>query len=489
VTADAMNNHPTSSTVDSDFLRWRRWVPKALLVIFCACIALSTFAIWSRNQIDDTDRYVRTVAPLADDPAIQDAIVVTVTNRFSSLVDDAMTRASLPSALDYLAAPITADLVDYVGDMTRDIVTSDQFSQYWEEANRAVHPTVSAILTGNDTNNMTTSGGKVTLDLSPLVQEVKNRLSQRGVNIFDSLPTDRFNTTVVLFDSPELADVQSSIDMLVTLSIVLPILGLISLGGYLWLTPNRRLGIIWAGLGLAATMTLILLILTVVRDLYLDGIASTVNQEAAAAFIDTIGRYFRNGVKVLGLVGLLTAGVAFVTRPGSWLRLGPEAIKRQLSTGWQYLEARWTRLDLPGTLTQHYLAGILALLIAFAGIAIIGLDRSTLGWGLTLLLIAAAGLVIVKLLAVSPTTVQPVPAAVGISGGMVEPARPSSGGSAPAVVFAASVPRDVQPAPDEATHVALIEVARDLSEDDLKVLQRFAIILRDTDRSTATTQQ
>jgi hypothetical protein len=488
VTANTIDPRSTPSTVDAEVLHWRGWVPKTLLVVFCVCMALSSFAIWSRNQISDTDRYVRTVAPLADDPAIQEAIVVGTTNRFASLVDEASTRASLPAPIQYLAAPLRADLINYIEDTTRSIVTSDQFSQYWEEINRAAHPTVSAILTGSSTQNMTTTGGKITLDLAPLVQAVKNQLSQHGVDLFDRLPTGRLDTTVVIFDSPELADVQDGIDLLDSLAIALPIVGLISLGGYLWLAPNRRLGIIWAGLGLAATMTIVLLLLSAARNLYLDGLESDVNRNAAAAFFDTVGHYLRNGIRLLALFGLLVAGAVFATRPGSWLRRGPAAIERQLSHAWEYVAITWRSRETSGAWTQRNLAIILGVLIVACSAAIIWLDRSTLGWVITILLIAAVGMIITKLLAFS-STAQPIPAAVGIPGGMGEPARTSPGGNRPAIVAPANAPREHQVDASEAAQEALLAIARDLSVDDQKVLQRFAIVLRDTGSSQLRAQR
>src|SRR5512143_1873650 len=50
-----------------------------LLILACVLAPLSVTSVWASNQLSDTDQYVATVAPLADDPAVQSAIADKVT--------------------------------------------------------------------------------------------------------------------------------------------------------------------------------------------------------------------------------------------------------------------------------------------------------------------------------------------------------------------------------------------------------------------------
>jgi hypothetical protein len=56
---------------------------------------LSVIAIWTRNQVLNTDRYVATVAPLATEPAIQDLIV----DRLTATLADPDRTAEFASGL------------------------------------------------------------------------------------------------------------------------------------------------------------------------------------------------------------------------------------------------------------------------------------------------------------------------------------------------------------------------------------------------------
>lgn len=54
--------------------RWRTIVASLLIVLGCVLAPLGGVAVWARNQVTNIDRYVRTVAQLASDPAIWRAI-------------------------------------------------------------------------------------------------------------------------------------------------------------------------------------------------------------------------------------------------------------------------------------------------------------------------------------------------------------------------------------------------------------------------------
>jgi hypothetical protein len=376
-------------------VRWKRWLRRALLVVSCLCLVLSVLLIWVRIQIDSTDRFVRTVSPIASNPAIQEAVVTTLTDRFSARLSEATTGDTLTDRQRFLAAPLTSLLTDYVENTVRSVVTSDQFQQFWVNARQAIHPAVSALLTGSSTANMTTANGKVTVDLQPLVQAVVDRLDARGINLFDNIPSDKVDVTFVVADSPQLANVQGLIHTLYRLTVVFPIVALLALGGYLWLSSDRRLGAIWAGLGVATTMAILLLVLAVARWRYVDGLDSTVNQDAAIAFFDIIGRYLRAAMRLIALLGLVVAGVALLIRPkGSKGRV--RTVTARWLTGVRRLGERgWARLDQPWI--ERNRAFLLGVLIAVFCILVITPNRITQGWGRAVALATVIGFVLVWL--------------------------------------------------------------------------------------------
>src|SRR5215212_11429533 len=67
--------------------RWRTVMVVLLIVLGCVLAPLAGVAVWARNQVTDTDRYVTTVTPLASDPAIQQAITDQITAQVFTYID------------------------------------------------------------------------------------------------------------------------------------------------------------------------------------------------------------------------------------------------------------------------------------------------------------------------------------------------------------------------------------------------------------------
>jgi hypothetical protein len=58
-----------------------------LLVLGCALAPVSLVAVWTHNQVSDTDRFVETVGPLIADPSVQQALTDRVTSTVFQYVD------------------------------------------------------------------------------------------------------------------------------------------------------------------------------------------------------------------------------------------------------------------------------------------------------------------------------------------------------------------------------------------------------------------
>ena len=67
--------------------RWRSFWSALLIVVACALAPLSVVAVWAKSEVTDTERYVSTVAPLATDPAVQQAVSARVTEEVLTYID------------------------------------------------------------------------------------------------------------------------------------------------------------------------------------------------------------------------------------------------------------------------------------------------------------------------------------------------------------------------------------------------------------------
>jgi hypothetical protein len=311
--------------------RWRTIVAVVLIVLGCVLAPLAGVAVWARNQVTNTDRYVATVQPLASDPAIQQAVTDQITAQVFTYVDiqaltsqvvDALAARvegrGLPpqaaAALGGLAGPIANGVQGFVRTQVERIVQSQAFADAWVQANRVAHDALVKALTGEGGGAVTVANDTVTLNLAPFIQTVKQRLVAQGFTLAERIP--QVDKSFVLFQSEDITRARSAFNLLNTLGVWLPVIALILIGIGVYVAKDHRRALIGAGLGVAAGMVLLALGLAVFRSIYLDGVpAEVLPHDAAAVLYDTIVRFLRAGLRTLLVLGLVVAAGAFLTGP------------------------------------------------------------------------------------------------------------------------------------------------------------------------------
>src|SRR4051795_7767952 len=80
-----------------------------LITLSCLLAPLSVAAVWASRQVSDTDRYVATVAPLADDPAVQRAVAEAVARAVFKQIDlPGITRQTMDALAENGVPPAVA---------------------------------------------------------------------------------------------------------------------------------------------------------------------------------------------------------------------------------------------------------------------------------------------------------------------------------------------------------------------------------------------
>jgi hypothetical protein len=366
--------------------RWRRISSWVLVVLACILAVLSVVVVFTRNQLLNTDTYVATVAPLASDPAIQTQVAKQVSaNLIARTNVQQRVKDALPSRAGFLAAPLTSELQAAINQATLKAVQSPQFEKAWTAANRASHTQLVNLLTGSQQGALSSSNGKVTIDLSQVEVEAKKRLDARGITVFDRVPAVK-GVKFVLFQSNQLTRIQGVVRFLNRLAVVLPIITVLCFAGGVALTRNRRRGLVRASTGLALSMALILVVLAIARNQYLASISPSQSLDANAAAIDIVTTVLRDTLRIiLVAAALITIGAVLAgnsrlrawtrtrSRP-SWMAGGPVhsfAAKHRRVLQWGVLATGLLILVIWSNPTAF--VAVLVLLIALAIIGLIGL--------------------------------------------------------------------------------------------------------------------
>jgi hypothetical protein len=305
--------------------RWRTIVAALLIVLACVLAPLAGVAVWARNQVTNTDRYVQTVAPLASNPAIQNAITDQITTQIFTYIDihgltiqalDGLAGRGLPprvaGQLEALATPVANGVQSFTHTQVGKIVQSQAFANAWVQANRVAHDQLVKALTGQGGGAVTVENDTVTVNMAAFIQVVKQQLTAAGFSLAQRIP--EVNASFVLFQSSDITRARAGLNLLNTLGDWLPVIVLLLLAIGVYVAKDHRRALVGAGLGVAAAMLALALGLVVFRSIYLNGIPTDVlPHDAAAVLYDTIVRFLRVGLRTVLVLGLVLAGGAFLT--------------------------------------------------------------------------------------------------------------------------------------------------------------------------------
>ena len=305
--------------------RWRTVVATLLIVLACVLAPLSAVAVWTRNQVTNTDRYVATVTPLASDPAIQNAITDQITTQVFNYIDiqgltnqtiDVLGERGLTPALAdqlrALAVPIASGIQSFTRSQVAKVLQSDAFTDAWVQANRAAHQELVKALTGEGGGAVTVENDTVSINMAAFIQTVKQRLVDAGFSVAARIPD--VNATFVLFQSKDVTRVRTGFNLLNTLGVWLPVVAIVLLVLGVYVAKDHRRALVGAAVGVAVSMVVLALALTIFRSVYLNAVpASVLPHDAAAVLYDTIVRFLRLGLRTVLVLALVVAAGAFLT--------------------------------------------------------------------------------------------------------------------------------------------------------------------------------
>ena len=305
---------------------WRAPVSAVLIVIGCILAPISVVAVWTANQVSDTDRYIANIEPLIHDPAVQgaltDKVTVAITSHlnitgYTNQAADLLTSKGLPrvgTLLKTFGPAIASSVAGFIHSQVSKIVTSPQFANTWIQVNKTAHAELVKALSGQGNGAVSVSNGQVVINLAPFVVIVKKALAARGFTIVNSLPP--IHPQLALFSSKDLVRAQTLYRLLNDLKIVLPILSLLLLAAGVYIARGHRRALIGAGLGFAASMLVLGLGLLIFRGIYLNTVPNNVlPSNAAAVIFDTFVRFIKDALRTLLVVGLVVAIGAFFSGP------------------------------------------------------------------------------------------------------------------------------------------------------------------------------
>ena len=402
---------------------WRVPIIAICLLLVGVLAPLSILATWAHDEVSNTERYVQTVAPLADSPEVQAAVTARLTARIVELIDvqavtkdaiDALSQRGLPpraaASLTALTPPLAQGVESFVNNQVSRLVASQAFADAWEEANRVAHNQMVAILTGETGGAVEVNGDAVQLNLAPLIDDVKQRLEAAGFTLASRIPA--VTTEITLFQSADLTKAQTAFRLLNTAARALPIIALILLGVAVAVSTRRRRTLMIGAIVIAASMVLLGVALNFFRIAYLDAVPSDrLPADAAAVIFDQIVSFIRLNLRALLVISLAVAFVAWISGPERAPALVRQGSRRTLDSIRHRRDSAGLGTGPVGEFLYTYHTPIRVLVLGGAVLVYVLADHPTGAFSLGLVVVAGLILLVVELLAGGPAATEDVPAA------------------------------------------------------------------------------
>jgi hypothetical protein len=381
-------------------VRWASISSALLLILGLLLVPVSVLAVWTNNQVSDTQRFVATVSPVAADPAVQAALADRITAEVFAHLDvqqlanegvDALAAQGLPprvvERLHDLTGPIAEGARGFVRGKVGELVASPAFVAAAQRAVEVSHQQMRAVLAG-EAAAVTVAGGSAVLDLYPFIEAAKQQMVASGFAAAGRIP--EVHPTIELFPASTLIRAQTAYRTLDAVATWLPWVTLLLLIGGVFLARRRRRAAMVVGLAVMGIMVLLAVALLIARGVLVGSVAEQAAAPAAAAY-DIVVRFVRLALRTLFVVGLVVVLAAYLTGPSK----GAVAIRMTVS-GWiarlrRGEVARRLQSGPVGPWVHDHRGALRVAVVLLAALVVVFLDRPT---GLDILLVAIGLLVL-----------------------------------------------------------------------------------------------
>lgn len=332
----ALQRHRGSSSASSSrgaprAARWLRGGVATTLILIGAILApLAVVATWAHHQLTDTDYFVSTFAPLADDPAVQDFIAdeaataiesqIDLTQMVNTVFDDVTDLGLGPraqDALNLLRAPVVSGLTGLVESTIHEFVRSDAFAAIWKDLLEISHTQLVNTATGQPDAAITIGQDQqLELELGPVIDAVKKELVANGIGFADRIPT--VSRSIVIAENTSAGLFLTIYQIVVAVGLWLPWVMLAVFVAGVLIAPRRALALASASGAVLFTMVLTGAGIAVGTEAFALAVSPSIPHDAATVLYSGILGFVTNMLTALGVVAAMVFVVTLLAGPWRW---------------------------------------------------------------------------------------------------------------------------------------------------------------------------
>ncbi len=218
------------------------WV-RFLTILVGILTVVAILSTWVDRQIFDSQEWGETSLEMLQDPAIQDQVATYAVDELYANVDvEAELEDILPGDLKSLSGVAAGGLRQVADQGAKQALNNQTVQDLWEQANIAANEALVGIIE-DDSEVLSTTDGKVTLELRPLIIEIADQVGL-GEQARSNIPESVGQVEIV--DSEELSSVQTIATLIQGTALFTALIGLALIGLAVYLSPGYRwLTLLW----------------------------------------------------------------------------------------------------------------------------------------------------------------------------------------------------------------------------------------------------
>jgi hypothetical protein len=372
--------------------RFFSWVAAIIAIIL---IALAVNVGWAKTTLLDTDAFVATLSPLAQDEAVAEALSVQIGDAIVEATElEVAIAEALPEELAFVSAPVAAATGTLVAKVADEIILSDAFATVWATALRVAHTSLMFILTNDGA--IDAEDGAVAIDLDTIAEPVIDAVSERGLDVEAIVGEDFTLGQITIVESDYLGEAQAAVSYIEMLGWITVLLAIIAIAVAIFIGPDRRRMAAILGFGTAIAGLINLISLRLGRGLTVGRIGDDTEQSAGIAVWDTVTGSLTSMLWGLVLLALIVGFAAWFVGPG------PRATRLRNSAGDGVDRWRGTTQEPPTGLSLFFYKWRRPLEWGVVGIGIVVLlimPLVTFASAIIVVLVAAAAIAGIELIA------------------------------------------------------------------------------------------
>ena len=301
-----------------------RSIAATLLIVLGAVLApIGVVTAWAGAELSDTERFVETLSPLAEDPEVQSYLGDQIAGAIEEALDPDSAVGTLldfvvPAGDEVVPELIASQLQTVLADQVRagirlavdEVATSDAFPTVWDGALRAVHSEFVVLMEGRGDGALTIrDDGELVLELRVLVDSLKPALVDAGFGLASAIPA--VDKELVLAEIPGVTAARLAYSAVTTAGALIPWLSLALVAAGIAVSPRRSRAVAVAGGALVITAGALALGLNIGRGVLAQLLGTAMPAQVSQVIYDGITGVTHASAAALVLIGVfaLAAGL------------------------------------------------------------------------------------------------------------------------------------------------------------------------------------